>query len=46
MHKKKWLLLFFIAFVVNAQGQELQARFSVIASKVSTTTDKQDSPIF
>ncbi len=41
MHKKNWLLLFFIVLVVNAQGQELQARFSVIASKVSTTTDKK-----
>lgn len=41
MHKKNWLLLSFIFLLLNAQGQELQVRFSVIASKVSTTTDRK-----
>ncbi len=27
MHRKHWIFLFFIAFFIDAQGQELQARF-------------------
>lgn len=39
---KKTLLLFVLIGIISfAQGQELQARFSVIASKVSTTTDRK-----
>ena len=41
MHRKHWIFLFFIAFFIDAQGQELQARFSIIAAKVSTTTDRK-----
>lgn len=41
MLKRKWFLFFFIGIASFVQAQELQARFSVIASKVSTTTDRK-----
>lgn len=41
MHKKYWLVLFFISLFSFAEGQELQARFSVMANKVSSTTDRK-----
>ncbi len=41
MLKRKMLLIFFIGMASFIQAQELQARFSVITSKVSTTTDRK-----
>jgi hypothetical protein len=41
MLKKVWLSFFFVAMVLAVNGQELQARFSVLAAKVSTQVDKK-----
>ncbi|MGH2554026.1 MAG: DUF4835 family protein [Chitinophagaceae bacterium] len=41
MIKKFLFFIIFIAFSVASQGQELQARFSVIVSKVSSQVDKK-----
>lgn len=41
MHKKFVLFLFFISSTAITQAQELQARISVLASKVSTQVDKK-----
>lgn len=41
MHKRIIICLAFIVFVLMAQGQEIQARLSVIVSKVSTQVDKK-----
>lgn len=41
MHKKFVLFLFFISSAAVTQAQELQARISVLASKVSTQVDKK-----
>lgn len=41
MYKRYWILLLFVLLLVDAQGQELQARFSIIANKVSSTTDRK-----
>ncbi|MCB0716471.1 MAG: DUF4835 family protein [Chitinophagaceae bacterium] len=39
MIKRNWLLLFLLAITFHAQSQELEARLSIIASKVSSTTN-------
>ena len=41
MHKRIIIGLAFIVFALTAQGQEIQARLSVIVSKVSTQVDKK-----
>ena len=41
MRKKIFICLAFIVFTLTVQGQEIQARLSVIASKVSTQVDKK-----
>ena len=41
MHKKILVILFFIWSAATARGQELQARISVVANKVSTQVDKK-----
>lgn len=41
MLKRIFLFFCFIVFIVSANGQEIQARFTVIASKVSTQIDKK-----
>lgn len=42
MHKKIWLLLLIAVMgLSSASGQEIQARVSIIASKVSTTVDRK-----
>ena len=41
MHKRTIICLAFIVFAVTTQGQEIQARISVIVSKVSTQVDKK-----
>lgn len=41
MHRKNLVVLFIILASCTAQGQELQARVSIITSKVSTTVDRK-----
>ncbi len=41
MFKKNLLIVLFICVSFFSEAQELQARFSVLASKVSTTTDRK-----
>lgn len=41
MFKKNLLIVLFICVSYFSEAQELQARFSVLASKVSTTTDRK-----
>ena len=41
MHKRSLILFIFIFFMGFVQGQEIQARLSVITSKVSTQVDKK-----
>jgi Domain of unknown function (DUF4835) len=41
MRKKIFICFAFIVFTVTARGQEIQARLSVIVSKVSTQVDKK-----
>lgn len=41
MRKKIFICLAFIVFTFTVQGQEIQARLSVIVSKVSTQVDKK-----
>jgi len=41
MHKRKLLVLIFVLGSLFSQGQEIQARLSVITSKVSTQIDKK-----
>ncbi|HUR66011.1 MAG TPA: DUF4835 family protein [Chitinophagaceae bacterium] len=41
MHKRAIALLFFILSLQAADSQEIQARVSIIASKVSTTVDRK-----
>ncbi len=41
MHKRIFLFFCFVVFIVSTNGQEIQARFTVIASKVSTQVDKK-----
>lgn len=41
MHKKFIFLLVFAVAVMRAQGQEIQARLTVIASKISSQVDKK-----
>lgn len=41
MHKRVFALLFFILSVQAADSQEIQARVSIIANKVSTTVDRK-----
>jgi hypothetical protein len=41
MHKKFLVIILFLAIAPSAESQELQARLTVIASKVSTQIDKK-----
>lgn len=41
MHRKSVLVFMFILFAAISQGQEIQARLTVITSKVSTQVDKK-----
>ena len=41
MRKKILISLAFIVFAFSVQGQEIQARLSVIVNKVSTQVDKK-----
>ncbi len=41
MHKKILVIVFFISSVAVTQAQELQARISVLANKISTQVDKK-----
>lgn len=41
MHKKNLVVFFFLLASCAVRGQELQARVSIIASKVSTTVDRK-----
>jgi len=41
MHKKILIILLFVSSAAMVQGQELQARISVVANKVSTQVDKK-----
>ena len=41
MHRKSVLVFIFVLFAALSQGQEIQARLTVITSKVSTQVDKK-----
>ncbi len=41
MHKRNWLFLALVFTLYRGQAQEIQARVSIITSKVSTTVDKK-----
>ena len=41
MHKRNWMLLLLVLAFQAAKAQEIQARVSIIASKVSTTIDRK-----
>jgi len=41
MHKKILIILLFVSSAAMVQGQELQARISVVANKVSTQVDRK-----
>ena len=41
MHRKSVLVFIFVLFTALSQGQEIQARLTVITSKVSTQVDKK-----
>lgn len=41
MHKRIFLIVLFCGLFVSARSQELQARVTIIASKVSTTIDRK-----
>ena len=41
MYKKSLLLILFAGIISYSDAQEIQARFSVLASKVSTTTERK-----
>ena len=41
MYKKVFLFLFLSFILLSGEAQELQARFTVIASKVSTQVDRK-----